>query len=240
MAFARLAAVSVTGFAAGYVAARFTQQGDDSSSTEEPTTLGGRQRRSIIMLFGPPGAGKGTQAPRLSETLQVAHLSTGDMLRAAVKAETEVGLAAKAAMEAGDLVTDEIVVGIIHDRIKEADCGNGFILDGFPRTMPQALALDTMLRRNKEQVTAVVELKIPDSELEKRICGRWIHKASGRSYHASYKPAMPKSLLETAPVTPTPENMLDDVTGEPLMQRSDDKPAVRSTQYISFLWQLDT
>jgi len=148
------------------------------------------------------------------------------MLRAAVKDQTPVGLQAKAAMDAGELVTDEIVVGIINDRITKDDCGNGFILDGFPRTVPQTLALDTMLSENNEQVTAVVELVIDDSELESRICGRWIHKASGRSYHASYPPAMPKSLVASGSHIPSEENMLDDVTGEPLMQRADDKPEV--------------
>lgn len=219
MALARFAAGSVAGFAAGYFAAQQTSGADSAPVARK----GSRQARSIIMLFGPPGAGKGTQAPRLSETLQVAHLSTGDMLRAAVKNETPVGLQAKAAMEAGALVTDEIVVGIINDRITEDDCGNGFILDGFPRTMPQTLALDTMLAKNSEQVTAVVELNVPDEILEARITGRWIHKTSGRSYHATYKPAMPKSLLESG-AKPGPNNMLDDITGEPLMQRADDKP----------------
>merc|ERR1712025_190599 len=125
--------------------------------------------------------------------------------------------------ESGNLVTDEIVVGIIKDRIKEDDCANGFILDGFPRTMVQTKMLDELLAQNNEVVTAVVELKVPDSALEARICGRWIHKPSGRSYHATYKPAQPKSLVASgAPASA--ENMKDDETGEQLIQRADDKP----------------
>jgi len=185
---------------------------------------GGRQRRAIIMLFGPPGAGKGTQAPALCEKLGLPHLSTGDMLRAAVKAETKVGLQAKAAMESGSLVSDEIVVGIIRDRIQEDDCVNGFVLDGFPRTIPQTKMLDQTLSESDEVVTAVVELNVPDEALETRICGRWIHKASGRSYHATYAPAMPKSLIDTNGAKACAENMKDDVTGEQLIQRKDDTP----------------
>merc|ERR1712054_104975 len=121
-------------------------------------------KREVLILFGAPGAGKGTQAPKIVEKYGLAHLSTGDMLRAAVAAGTEVGKRAKAVMESGGLVSDDIVVGIIKDRINEEDCKNGFILDGFPRTVPQAAIL------------------------EERICGRWIHKASGRSYHVKFNP----------------------------------------------------
>jgi adenylate kinase len=185
--------------------------------------LNGPQFRQIVMLFGPPGAGKGTHAPNISQRLQIPHLSTGDMLRAAVAAKTPVGLRAKAAMESGALVTDDIVVGIIRDRIAANDCGFGFILDGFPRTVAQAQALDAMLADGlQETVTSVVEFSVPDKDLETRICGRWIHKKSGRSYHVSYEPAMPKSLKESKPGAPTSETMKDDVTGEPLMQRKDD------------------
>ena len=174
--------------------------------------------RTILILFGPPGAGKGSQAPRIVETKGIPQLSTGDMLRAAVAAGTEVGKQAKAVMESGGLVSDEIVVGIIKDRITEADCTNGFILDGFPRTVAQAEKLDEMLKETGEAVSSVVELSVPDAVLEERICGRWIHKSSGRSYHVKFAP--PKSLPEGA--KPDESNMLDDETGEPLMQRGDD------------------
>uniref|UniRef100_A0A7S1UQT2 Adenylate kinase active site lid domain-containing protein n=1 Tax=Grammatophora oceanica TaxID=210454 RepID=A0A7S1UQT2_9STRA len=176
--------------------------------------------RNILILFGPPGAGKGTHGPNIEEMLGIPQLSTGDMLRAAVAAQTEVGKKAQAVMKAGGLVSDEIVVGIIRDRIKQEDCKTGFILDGFPRTLAQAKALDTMLAEEGACVTKVVELQVPDSVLEERICGRWIHKKSGRSYHVKYAP--PKSMKKTFRGSPVPETMLDDVTGEPLIQRPDD------------------
>ena len=181
-----------------------------------------KQWRKIVVLFGPPGAGKGTHAPKIAEKLKIPHLSTGDMLRAAVAAKTPVGLLAKAAMSSGALVTDEIVIGIIRDRIKEQDCGFGFMLDGMPRTMVQVRALEAMLAANGERVTGIVEFNVPDSALETRICGRWSHKSSGRSYHATYAPAMPQSLKDSADKTPSAANMKDDVTGEALMQRKDD------------------
>lgn len=152
------------------------------------------------------------------ELLGIPQLSTGDMLRAAVAEGTAAGKAAKVAMEAGELVTDEIVFGIIEDRIKSDDCKLGFILDGMPRTVPQAKMLDELLGKAGERVTNVLELDVPDAVLEERICGRWIHKASGRSYHVKTKP--PSSLKEGE--TPSAENMKDDDTGEPLIQRTDD------------------
>jgi len=176
--------------------------------------------RNVMILFGPPGAGKGTQGPKIESMLNIPQLSTGDMLRAAVKAQTEVGKKAQAAMNSGALVTDEIVIGIISDRIKEDDCKFGFILDGFPRTLVQAKALDKMLASNGEAVTKVVELNVPDSVLEERICGRWIHKASGASYHVKFKP--PKSMKLGPDGKPDPSTMVDDATGEPLEQRRDD------------------
>ena len=177
--------------------------------------------RSILILFGPPGAGKGTHGPKIEELMGIPQLSTGDMLRAAVAAGTEVGKKAKAVMASGGLVSDEIVVGIIRDRIKEDDCKFGFILDGFPRTKVQAKALDEMLAQDGAAVTKVVELGVPDEVLEERICGRWIHKKSGRSYHVKFAP--PKSMtLEADGKTPVKESMLDDETNEPLMQRPDD------------------
>lgn len=170
-----------------------------------------------MMLFGPPGAGKGTHAPKIVDKLKTPQLSTGDMLREAVAKGTEVGKAAKAIMDSGGLVSDDIVVGIIKDRIAEKDCSAGFILDGFPRTVKQAEMLDEVLAKSDEKVGSVIELHVPDSILEERICGRWIHKASGRSYHVKFAP--PKSLGDKEPSADT---MKDDETGEPLMQRSDD------------------
>ena len=152
--------------------------------------------------------------------LGIPQLSTGDMLRAAVSAQTEVGKKAQAVRKAGGLVSDEIVVGIIRDRIKEPDCQFGFILDGFPRTLQQTKALDTMLAEEGARVTKVIELHVPDEVLEERICGRWIHKSSGRSYHVKFAP--PKSMKRGADGNPLPESMKDDETGEPLMQRPDD------------------
>ena len=176
--------------------------------------------RNIMILFGPPGAGKGTHGPKIEDRLTIPQLSTGDMLRAAVAAKTEVGLKAAAVMKAGGLVSDDIVVGIICDRIKEPDCRFGFILDGFPRTLVQARALDKMLAEEGACVTKVIELQVPDEVLEERICGRWIHKKSGRSYHVKFAP--PKSMKLGADGGPVPESMKDDETGEPLMQRPDD------------------
>ena len=171
-------------------------------------------------MFGPPGAGKGTHGPKIEDMLGIPQLSTGDMLRAAVANQTEVGKKAEAIMKAGGLVSDDIVVGIIRDRIQEPDCKFGFILDGFPRTLAQAKALDKMLAKEGAFVTKVVELQVPDEVLEERICGRWIHKDSGRSYHVKYAP--PKSMKKDAKGKPIPESMKDDQTGEPLMQRKDD------------------
>ncbi len=173
-----------------------------------------------MILFGPPGAGKGTHGPKIEDLLGIPQLSTGDMLRAAVAAQTEVGKKAQAVMKAGGLVSDEIVVGIIRDRIKEEDCKFGFILDGFPRTLVQAKALDKMLAEEGACVTKVIELQVPDEVLEERICGRWIHKKSGRSYHVKFAP--PKSMKVGADGKPLPASMKDDETGEPLMQRPDD------------------
>jgi len=176
--------------------------------------------RNIMILFGPPGAGKGTHGPKIEDLLGIPQLSTGDMLRAAVAAQTEVGKKAQAVMKAGGLVSDDIVVGIIRDRIKEDDCKFGFILDGFPRTLVQAQALDKMLAEEGASVTKVIELQVPDEVLEERICGRWIHKSSGRSYHVKFAP--PKSMQVGDDGKPIAESMKDDETGEPLMQRPDD------------------
>jgi adenylate kinase len=155
--------------------------------------------------------------------LKIPQLSTGDMLRDAVASQTDVGKKAEAVMKAGGLVSDDIVIGIIKDRIQVPDCKFGFILDGFPRTLKQARALDAMLAHEGAVVTKVIELQVPDSVLEERICGRWIHKGSGRSYHVKFAP--PKSMKLDSNGVPIKETMKDDATGEPLMQRSDDTAA---------------
>ncbi|WP_251360010.1 adenylate kinase [Kangiella sp. TOML190] len=160
-----------------------------------------------IILLGAPGAGKGTQAQFLKDKYQIPQISTGDMLRAAVKAGTEMGLAAKKKMDAGELVSDDIIIGIVKERVKEADCENGYLLDGFPRTIPQADAM----RDNGIDVDFVVEIDVDNAEIVKRLSGRRVHPASGRVYHVSYNPPQ--------------EEGKDDVTGEDLIQRDDDQEA---------------
>lgn len=178
----------------------------------------------IMILFGPPGAGKGTLAAKALKMLGIPQLSTGDMLRAAVAEGSETGLQAKELMSKGALVSDELVIRIVEERISKEDCQKGYILDGFPRTKAQAEKLDSMLRDRGAMVSHVVALDVPDSLLKERICGRWIHKESGRSYHVKNVP--PKSYLEaqkkSSAAEPSAANMLDDETGEPLMQRPDD------------------
>ncbi len=161
-----------------------------------------------IILLGAPGAGKGTQAQFLTKKFNIPQISTGDMLRAAIKAGTEMGKMAKAAMDAGQLVTDDIIIGLVKDRIAEDDCKNGYLLDGFPRTLPQA---DAVTNAGIE-IDAVIEIDVPDEEIVKRMSGRRAHLASGRTYHVEYNP-------------PKVEGK-DDVTGEDLVQRDDDKESV--------------
>jgi len=188
------------------------------------------KRRNIIILTGAPGSGKGSQAPRIVEALGIPQLSTGDMLRAAVAAGTQVGKQAAEVMSAGKLVSDELVVNIVKGRIACEDCAKGFILDGFPRTVPQAQMLDVALQESNEKVTALIQIQVPDGVLEERICGRWIHKSSGRSYHVKFAP--PKSL--TAGETPSASNMLDDDTQEPLYQRKDDTSEALKSRLKSY------
>ncbi len=161
-----------------------------------------------IILLGAPGAGKGTQAQFLTKKYNIPQISTGDMLRAAIKAGTEMGKMAKAAMDAGKLVTDDIIIGLVKDRIAEDDCKNGYLLDGFPRTLPQA---DAVTNAGIE-IDAVIEIDVPDEEIVKRMSGRRAHLASGRTYHVVYNP-------------PKVEGK-DDETGEDLVQRDDDKEEV--------------
>lgn len=161
-----------------------------------------------LILIGPPGAGKGTQAAFIKEHFGIPQISTGDMLRAAVKAGTELGKAAKVIMDQGGLVSDEIIIGLVKERLMQPDCAKGFLFDGFPRTIPQAEAL----RAAGIPVDFVLEIQVADSEIVERMSGRRIHPASGRSYHVKYNP-------------PKVEGK-DDVTGEALVQRDDDKEEV--------------
>ncbi|XVF08734.1 hypothetical protein REPUB_Repub07fG0028600 [Reevesia pubescens] len=173
-----------------------------------------------VILIGPPGSGKGTQSPMIKDEFCLCHLATGDMLRAAVAAKTPLGIKAKEAMDKGELVSDDLVVGIIDEAMKKPSCQKGFILDGFPRTVGQAQKLDEMLERQGAKVDKVLDFAIDDVILEERITGRWIHPASGRSYHTKFAP----------PKVPG----IDDVTGEPLIQRKDDTAAVLRSRLEAF------
>jgi adenylate kinase len=158
-----------------------------------------------LILLGAPGAGKGTQATFIKEKFNIPQISTGDMLRAAVKAGTQLGLEAKSYMDSGGLVPDEVIIGLVSERIKEADCANGFLFDGFPRTIPQAEAM----KKAGVGIDYVVEIDVPDEAIVERMSGRRSHPASGRTYHVKFNP--PKVAGK------------DDVTGEDLVQRDDDR-----------------
>lgn len=191
--------------------------------------------KKVVMLFGAPGAGKGTQAARMIDELQIPQLSTGDMLREAVAARTPVGVQAKKVMESGGLVSDDIVIGIISDRIEQSDCKNGFILDGFPRTIAQAKALDLLLATKGAAVNSVLAFDVDSSILEDRIVGRWMHKTSGRSYHIKTVP--PKTMKVLPSGKPDPATMLDDETGEALFQRADDTAEALKSRLSSYYSQ---
>jgi len=158
-----------------------------------------------LILLGPPGAGKGTQSAFLAAHFGIPQISTGDMLRAAVKAGTPLGLAAKKVMDSGALVSDEIIIGLVKERLKEADCARGYLFDGFPRTIPQADAM----KAADVALDYVLEIDVPADEIILRMSGRRVHNASGRTYHVKFNP-------------PKAEGR-DDVTGEPLVQRDDDR-----------------
>ena len=158
-----------------------------------------------LILLGAPGAGKGTQAAFIKERFGIPQISTGDMLRAAVKAGTPLGVAAKKVMDAGQLVSDDIIIGLVRERLKDADCAKGYLFDGFPRTIPQAEAM----KKAGVTIDYVVEIDVPDDDIIGRMTGRRVHPASGRTYHVKFNP--PKAAGK------------DDVTGEPLVQRDDDR-----------------
>ncbi len=158
-----------------------------------------------LILLGPPGAGKGTQAARITTKFGIPQISTGDMLRAAVKEGTPLGLAAKKVMDSGQLVSDDIIIGLVKERLKKPDCAKGYLFDGFPRTIPQAEAM----KAASVAIDAVLEIDVPDAEIILRMSGRRVHAASGRTYHVTFNP-------------PKVEGR-DDATGEPLIQRDDDR-----------------
>ncbi|MCD8494302.1 MAG: adenylate kinase [Burkholderiaceae bacterium] len=158
-----------------------------------------------LILLGPPGAGKGTQASFITDHFGIPQISTGDMLRAAVKAGTPLGLQAKKVMESGGLVSDDLIIGLVQDRLKQADCESGYLFDGFPRTIPQADALKSA----NVALDYVLEIDVPEEEIIERMSGRRVHPASGRTYHVKFNPPKTEGV--------------DDLTGEPLVQRDDDK-----------------
>jgi adenylate kinase len=158
-----------------------------------------------LILLGPPGAGKGTQAAFICEKFSIPQVSTGDMLRTAVKAGTPLGLAAKKVIDAGQLVSDDIIVALVKERLRQPDCARGYLFDGFPRTIPQAEAM----KAAQVPIDVVLEIDVPDEEIVARMSGRRVHPPSGRTYHVRFNPPRREGL--------------DDVTGEPLVQREDDR-----------------
>lgn len=165
-----------------------------------------------VILLGAPGAGKGTQAKLIMEKLGIPQISTGDMLRAAVAAGTPLGLKVKDIMASGGLVSDDLIIALVKERITQTDCANGFLFDGFPRTIPQA---EAMIRENV-QIDRVIEIDVPDEDIVARLSGRRVHEGSGRVYHVEHNPPKVAGF--------------DDVTGEPLIQRPDDTEATVRTR----------
>ena len=182
------------------------EQGSWSKDIKSPNLRRSKDINSMkIILLGPPGSGKGTQANFIREKFAIPQISTGDMLRAAVKAQTPLGLEAKKIMDAGELVSDEIILGLVKERLGKSDCIQGYLFDGFPRTIAQAEGM----REAGIDIEFVIELRVDDEEIVRRMSGRRIHEASGRTYHVEFNPPRIQDH--------------DDVTGEPLIQREDDR-----------------
>ncbi|MCD8501854.1 MAG: adenylate kinase [Bacillaceae bacterium] len=163
-----------------------------------------------LILMGLPGAGKGTQADKIVEKYKIPHISTGDMFRAAIKDGTKLGLEAKSFMDAGNLVPDEVTIGIVRERLSKEDCKKGFLLDGFPRTVAQAEALEEMLTNLKKKIDYVIYVDVPKDELFERLTGRWVSPTSGASYHVKFNPPKVEGIC--------------DKDGSKLIQRDDDRP----------------
>jgi adenylate kinase len=184
-----------------------------TSTDKESQTSADKERRGIrLILLGPPGSGKGSQSSRILQHYGGCYLATGDILREAIRNGTELGKKAKAIIDRGELVPDDVMVNLIKENIKSPQCQQGFVLDGFPRTIPQAEKLDALLREQNVKLDKVLEFKVKEDLLFERITGRLVHPRSGRVYHTKYNP----------PKVP----MKDDMTGEPLIQRSDDTAEV--------------
>ena len=169
-----------------------------------------------LLIMGRPGAGKGTQAVNIREYYNIPHISTGDMFRAAIKNETKLGLTAKSYMDKGLLVPDEVTIGIVEERLLEDDCKNGFLLDGFPRTIAQAEALDAFLKKNGVKLDAVLDVNVPSTILVRRMVGRRVCKTCGATYHVEFNPSNVEGIC--------------DICGSPLIQRADDTEATAANR----------
>ena len=183
--------------------------------------MGAKDAPAVLILLGPPGAGKGTQARMLEEKFGLVQLSTGDLLRAAVAAGTKAGKAAKAVMQAGDLVSDEIVIAILRDRLRDDDCARGVILDGFPRTTGQAKALDHLLEESGQKITAAISLEVEDAAMVTRISGRFTCGACGEGYHDSFKPLKVSGVC-------------DKCGGTDMIRRADDNAETVSSRLVAY------